>query len=148
MGSHYNGSKKEITILDSFIKLTRSVDSINSSINSVISGWGVTLSQFNVLDALYHLGPLSQKALADKLLKSGGNITLVIDNLEKQKLVKRKKNKDDRRFMSINLTPQGESVIKEILPDVVSVIKKRMTSLTEEEHKALQEICKRIGNTD
>ena len=148
MGSHYNGSKKEITILDSFIKLTRSVDSINSSINSVISGWGVTLSQFNVLDALYHLGPLSQKALADKLLKSGGNVTLVIDNLEKQKLVKRKKNKDDRRFMSINLTPQGESVIKEILPDVVSVIKKRMTSLTEKEHKALQDICKRIGNTD
>ena len=148
MGSHYNGSKKDITILDSFIKLTRSVDSINSRISSVLSGWGITLSQFNVLDALYHLGPLSQKALADKLLKSGGNITLVIDNLEKQKLVKRKKNKDDRRFMSINLTPQGESVIKEILPDVVSVIKKRMTSLTDEEHKALQDICKRIGNTD
>lgn len=145
MGSHYTGSKKEITILNSFIKLSRSVESINSQISSEISGWSVTLSQFNVLDALYHLGPLSQKALADKLLKSGGNITLVIDNLEKQKFVKRKKNKDDRRFVSISLTPKGESVIKEILPDVVSVIKKRMTSLSDEEHSVLQDICKRIG---
>lgn len=145
MGSHYNGSKKDITALDSFIKLSRSVESINSQINSEISGWDITISQFNVLDALYHLGPLSQKALAEKLLKSGGNITLVIDNLEKQKLVKRKKNKDDRRFVNISITSQGETLIKEILPNFVSIIKKRMTSLTDEEHAALQNICKRIG---
>ena len=42
----------------------------------------MTVSQFGVLEALHHLGPLRQGEISAKLLRSGGNITLVVDNLE------------------------------------------------------------------
>ena len=57
MGTHYKGSKKEMRALDSYTKLMRAADTINSAVNLSLSKFGLTESQFNVLDALYHLGP-------------------------------------------------------------------------------------------
>ena len=47
---------------------------------------------------LLHLGPMHQRELGRKLLKSSGNITLVVDNLEKRGLVRREREREDRRF--------------------------------------------------
>ena len=58
---------------------------------------GLPLSQFGVLEALWHLGPLCQRDLGLKIRKSSGNMTMVVDNLEKRALVDRRKNADDRR---------------------------------------------------
>ena len=91
MGTHYKGTAKEKLAPDTFIKLIRSVNSLSSGINLILSKNSLTESQFNVLDALYHLGHLTQKELGKKLLKSGGNITMVIDNLEKLGLVTKKR---------------------------------------------------------
>jgi MarR family 2-MHQ and catechol resistance regulon transcriptional repressor len=63
MGSHYKGSKKEIRALDTYIKLVRAADTLSAGINMNLLSAGLTESQFNVLDALYHLGPLTQKQL-------------------------------------------------------------------------------------
>ena len=57
--------------------------------NRHLSDHNLTISQFGVLEALYHLGPLSQRQLADKILRSSGNLTMVIDNLERDGLVRR-----------------------------------------------------------
>ena len=81
MGTHFSGSKKNIEALNSYIKLIRSAESLSSKINLQLSEFGLTESQFGVLDALYHLGPMKQKELGKKILKSGGNITMVINNL-------------------------------------------------------------------
>ena len=89
MGTHYKGSRKETDALNSYIKLIRAAESLNSKINLELSKLDLTESQFGVLDALLHLGPLKQKEIGKKILKSGGNITMVIDNLEKQDLVQR-----------------------------------------------------------
>ena len=86
MGTRYKGSKKEVRALNTYIKLIRAANSLSSRINIHLSKTGLTESQYNVLDALYHLGPLTQKDIGRKLFKSGGNITMVIDNLEKRKL--------------------------------------------------------------
>ncbi len=83
MGTHYDGSESEVKTLNAFIKLMRASESINNRLNRHLAEQDLTVSQFGVLEALLHLGPLNQKSLAEKLLKSGGNITLVIDNLEK-----------------------------------------------------------------
>ncbi len=52
---------------------------------------GLTESQFGVLDSLFHLGPMKQKEIGKKILKSGGNITMVINNLEKRGIGSEKK---------------------------------------------------------
>jgi len=145
MGSHYKGSKREIRALDTYIKLMRSADTINSAVNSSLSKFGLTESQFNVLDALYHLGPLSQKDLGNKLLKSGGNITMVIDNLEKNAYVKRRRGTEDRRIFFVHLTKKGERRMEEILPVQVNFITNEMNRLSKTEQVELQRLCKKIG---
>ncbi|MCH9028952.1 MAG: MarR family transcriptional regulator [Bacteroidetes bacterium] len=145
MGTHYKGSKKEMRALDSYIKLMRAADTINSVVNLSLSKFGLTESQFNVLDALYHLGPLSQKELGYKLLKSGGNITMVIDNLEKRKLVGRKKGIKDRRIFTVHLTPEGKKLTGKVLPQKVDAVIKEIIKLSKDEQYELQRLCKKIG---
>jgi hypothetical protein len=83
MGSRYKGSQSEVRALDTLIKLMRAAESVNVRLNRFISRAGLTVSQFGALEALYHLGPLCQSELGEKILKSSGNITMVVDNLEK-----------------------------------------------------------------
>ena len=145
MGSHFKGTKEEVRGLDTYIKLMRATDSINSKINSFLAESNLTGSQFQVLDTLFHLGDLSQKDLSKKLLKSGGNITMVVDNLEDRKFVKRKRSKKDRRMIYVHLTSEGEKKIKNTLPGIVDILTKEMKRINADEQETLQKLCKKIG---
>ncbi|RPI65129.1 MAG: MarR family transcriptional regulator [Ignavibacteriales bacterium] len=145
MGTKYKGTKKEMSILNSFIKLTRAADSVRSRISSVINTREITESQFYVLDSLYHSGPLTQKDIGEKVFRSGGNITLVIDNLEKQGYVKRVRGKEDRRYFTIHLTKTGKNLMDKIFPEFVNAVKVELNVLGDSEHKQLQELCKKVG---
>ncbi|MGB5531388.1 MAG: MarR family transcriptional regulator [Ignavibacteriaceae bacterium] len=118
---------------------------MSSKINLELRIYGLTESQFGVLDALFHLGPMKHKEIGKKILKSGGNITMVIDNLEKQDLVKRKRGEKDRRHFIIHLTKSGKKKISEVLPQIVNVIKKHLEVLDSAEQKELGRLCKIIG---
>ena len=148
MGTNYKGSKKERQALNTYIKLIRSSESISSKINLFLSEFGLTESQFGVLDAIYHLGPLKQKEIGKKILKSGGNITMVINNLEKRKLVKRKRGEKDRRHFNVHLTKGGKEKILEVLPEVVKMIRKHFEILDIDEQKELERLCKITGLQD
>jgi MarR family transcriptional regulator, 2-MHQ and catechol-resistance regulon repressor len=145
MPSHYNGTPQEIQALDTFIKLTRSVDSLYSRLARRGALGDLTLSQFGVLEALYHLGSMSQSEICSKLLKSGGNMTLVIDNLERHGLVQRNQAIQDRRITTVSLTPAGRDLIGEVLPDQVAAIVEEMGAITIEEQKTLGQLCKKLG---
>jgi MarR family transcriptional regulator, 2-MHQ and catechol-resistance regulon repressor len=73
--------------------------------------YGLTIPQFGIMEALYHLGPLSLGELADKLLVSGGNVTYVMDRLEEQGLVYRQRSDLDRRVIEARLTDEGRALI-------------------------------------
>src|SRR5213078_4026775 len=75
MGTHYKGSKREVQALDTFIKLIRGTESLSARLRSRLDETSLTDSQFSVLEALLHLGPLCLSSLAQKLLKTGGNLT-------------------------------------------------------------------------
>ncbi|NUO15561.1 MAG: MarR family transcriptional regulator, partial [Planctomycetaceae bacterium] len=88
MPTHYQGSESEVRALNVYIKLMRASESVTARLSAFLqSTEGLTVSQFGILEALYHLGPLNQSQIGEKMLKSGGNITTVIDNLEKRGLV-------------------------------------------------------------
>ena len=145
MGTHYKGSEDEILTLNAFIKLMRASESINNRLNRHLSENDLTVSQFGTLEVLLHLGPLNQRSIGEKLLKSGGNITMVIDNLEKNELVVRKPDPNDRRAVMIHLTKKGESFIKNFFPDHLEKIKGEFSILNKKELKQLAEICKKLG---
>jgi MarR family 2-MHQ and catechol resistance regulon transcriptional repressor len=80
-------------------------------------------------------------------LKSTANITTVIDNLEKRSLVKRVRQEDDRRYITVNITEKGKTYLESIIPLHMKEIFKRMEILTEVERKSLYTICKKLGTT-
>lgn len=145
MPTHYVGKPREILALDTFIKLTRATDSLLSRLARRNTHPGLTASQFGVLEALYHLGPLCQSVLGEKLLKSGGNITMVIDNLEKSGLVQRVRSADDRRFITVSLTEKGRELIERIFPGHVQAITEEMSCLSSDEQRELGNLCRKLG---
>lgn len=110
-----------------------------------MSAAGLTISQFGVLEALHHKGPLCQRDIAAKILKSTGNITLVIDNLEKQGMVKRERTSEDRRYLTVRLTAQGEKLIATAFANVEAAIVTEMSALAADELEDLGRLCKKLG---
>lgn len=142
--SKYLGSKKHVLALNTFIKLVRSTNIVCSDVhNHFLSE--LTVSQFGIMEALYHLGPMSQKELASKILKSPGNITTIINNLERNELVRRKVNEEDKRYYSIHLTDQGRSMVERIFPTHADVILNRLSVLTEAEQNTLGKLLKKLS---
>ena len=145
MGTKYKGTTREIKSLNAFINLLRATNSLEARLSKNLDKFNLTTSQFGVLEALYHLGPMSQKEIGKKILKSGGNITKVVDNLEKKSLLIREKNLQDRRFYNIKLTQNGKSLIEKIFPDHVKAIFKEFEILTDSELVELRKITRYLG---
>src|ERR1051326_4147509 len=119
MPTHYQGTEEEKRALDVFIKLMRAANSVGDRTGGPIAAEGLTSSQFGVLETLYHLGPLMVSQLADKHLKSRNNFTTVIDNLEKEGLVRRERDREDRRAVTVHLTDTGRQCIERVFPRFV-----------------------------
>lgn len=143
--SRYHGDKKETVALSTFVKLIRTTETVSSRVHGHLKGIGLTVSQFGVLEALYHLGSMCQKDIAKKILKSTGNITTVIDNLEKRGLVVRKRDGEDRRYFNIVLTDAGSQTVKQFFPDHARRITDLMNNLTMAEQKELGRLCKKLS---
>lgn len=145
MPTHHAGTTEEERVLNTFIKLTRAVDAYMARVACHHTLGDLTLSQFGVLEAVYHLGPMSQKDIGHKLLKSGGNMTLVIDNLVKRGLVERNQADYDRRVMLISLTEAGRALIAAIFPRHLEALVEEMRVLTPDEQEELARLCKKLG---
>ncbi len=142
--THFHGSPKEIIALDAWIKLSRARNSVWKQIKPSMSVTGLSPSQFAVLEALLHLGPLSQKEISKKLLVSAGNVVTIIDNLERDQLVTRESNPSDRRAHIIVLTKKGKELIDTIFPDHVKAIINALSVLTKNEQLELDRLCKKL----
>jgi MarR family 2-MHQ and catechol resistance regulon transcriptional repressor len=145
MPTHFKGSEEQVRALNAFINLVRGSDSLMRRLAAQLEPLGLTPGQFGVLEALYHLGPMCQKTLGEKLLRSGGNITLVVDNLSKHGWVRRERQADDRRMVQIHLTPRGRTLITRAFPKHVEAVMKEMSALEPREQEALRRICRKLG---
>ena len=134
-----------IKALDTYVKLMRATESVTARVHRQLSAHGLTFSQFGVLEALYHLGPMSQGEIGQKILRSSGNMTMVIDNLEKRNLVKRERNREDRRFYIVHLTADGKKLISSIFPSHAANISRELDVLTPAEQQTLGRLCKKLG---
>ncbi|UBV41648.1 MarR family transcriptional regulator [Deinococcus taeanensis] len=145
MPNRYAGSPDDRAALDAYVKLWRASHAVEVSANRHLAQHDLTISQFGVIEALYHLGPLSQRQLADKILRSSGNLTMVIDNLERDGLVKRERDELDRRVMRVSLTPAGQSLIERVLPRHVEGIRDVFSVLNDEELAQLSVLTRKLG---
>jgi MarR family 2-MHQ and catechol resistance regulon transcriptional repressor len=146
MATHYRGSEQEVRALNLFIALTRSSDSFQkAALRRAPLPDSLTLSQFGILEALLHLGPLPQTVVAQKVLKSKGNISVVVSHLESRGLVQRTRADDDRRRLVIALTADGQKLITGYFPHMAKGFAESAQVLSVEEQETLIALCKKLG---
>ncbi len=144
-GTSRKTSADEARALNAYVKLMRASEAVTARIHRHVIDAGLTVTQFGVMEALYSLGPLSQREIGRKTLKSSGNITLVIDRLEKRGLVKRERSKEDRRFYAVDLTPTGRRMIGTIFPRHAAKVVEEMKALSTAEQEELSRLCRKMG---
>jgi len=107
----------------------------------------ITPSQFAVLEALFHLGSMTQGEISTKVLKSGSNMTTVIDNLERDGYVQRERDAKDRRVINVHLTDTGKRKIEAVLPGHIAALVDEFSVLSASEQQTLAELCKKLGKS-
>jgi MarR family transcriptional regulator, 2-MHQ and catechol-resistance regulon repressor len=137
--------KKIDLALATWIKLARAFSSFDKKSTESIRAFGLTQPQFSVIEVLGHLGPLKVGEICDKMLVSGGNMTLVLDNIEKLGYIERIHSKEDRRAIDVQLTKQGQELFENIFIIHAENISKLMSVITSEEQKLLGELLKKLG---
>ncbi|MGL4850367.1 MAG: MarR family winged helix-turn-helix transcriptional regulator [Clostridium sp.] len=126
--------------LKALIALTRAEQRVHQKEYVTIKESGLTVSQFGVLEVLYHKGDLKICDIIEKVLGTSGNITVVIKNLEKDGLVQKRVDAEDRRAVFISITEKGRKIIEDMFPKHVENINNIFSVLTDEEKKMLIKI--------
>ena len=148
MPTKFKGTAAEVKALNAFIKLARAMNSLNANLSRHVADEGdITMSQFGVLEALLHLGSLSQGEIGHKLLLSGSNVTTVVDNLEKRGLVRRTRRTGDRRVVDVELTDSGRKLIARLFPAHARRITSLFSALTAKEQDQLGALCRTLGKS-
>lgn len=145
MPNRHHGSDDERRALDAYVKLSRALATVDADIHRPLAAAGLTASRFGVLEALWHLGPLNQRELGRKILKSSGNVTTVVDHLERDGLVTRERRAADRRQVIVALTPAGRCCIERVYPDHVGRIVDAFAPLSPDDVTHLARLAKTLG---
>jgi len=138
-------SESQERALRLWIALARCYATYARAVSCKVAAYGLTTPQFGILEALYHLGPLSLGDLAGKLLVTGGNVTYVMDRLEEQGLVVRERSPVDRRIIQAKLTAKGCALIAEVFPGHGDFIEELSSVLSGDEQQELRSLLKKLG---
>lgn len=127
------------------IALSRSYESAHRRSRKLVAEYGITFSQFEVLEALMHKGPLTVNAIIEAVLSTGGNITVVVRNLEKLGHVVRTSNPDDGRSFIVELTASGKRLIEELFPRHMEALDASLSELGNDDIETIIELLKKVG---
>ena len=134
-----------IAALDAYVKLLRAGRAVLAWVEPRLAASGLTPTQFGVLEAILHKGPLSQRELGRKVLTSAGNMTDLIDKLESRGLVRRVRQKLDRRSVRVELTADGRTLIEPLFTAHAGDIAGAMAALHDDELRELSALLKKLG---
>ena len=144
MAKQYRGMKGDARALAAYVKLLRASESVLRESTRPLALYDLTPSQFGVLEALYDDGPQCLSDLARRILKTSGNLTVVVENLEKRRLVRCRPGRRDRRFITVALTAKGRSLLRSILPGHATAVVAVMDRLSAREQEALGTLCGKL----
>lgn len=126
------------------ISLSRSLNMVHKDTMKNVKDFGLTPSQFMVLEVLYHKGDMRVCEITEKVLTSAGNMTVVIGNLLKEAYITKKATPGDRRSYQVSLTDKGKETMEKMFPKHLSVMEESMGGLTAEEKETLIALLKKL----
>jgi len=110
-----------------------------------INGTGLVLSDFMVLEALLHKGPLTITEIQEKALLATGSMTAAVDRVERKGLVVRTATEKDRRAKVLELTRTGRNVIEKAYAQHAEDLAEVMSVLTKAEREEFYCLAKKLG---
>jgi MarR family transcriptional regulator, 2-MHQ and catechol-resistance regulon repressor len=128
-----------------YITLFRAADALSNAVMPRLAAAGLTWSQWGALEALYHLGPMRQRRLAEKILRGAANMTVVLDNLEEAGLVRRAADATDRRARMVALTARGSALVRKLFPLHAADIAQAMAALSAADQDVAASLLRRLG---
>jgi MarR family 2-MHQ and catechol resistance regulon transcriptional repressor len=128
-----------------WLVLARASSSIGTYIERSLGQQGFCLTDFMVLEALLHKGPLTISARGEKVLLASASMTSAIDRLEERGLVHRSLSAEDRRVRLVDLTCEGRSFISRLFAKHVNDLEAISTDLSQQERQVLYAALKKIG---
>ncbi|WP_408008703.1 MarR family winged helix-turn-helix transcriptional regulator [Pseudalkalibacillus sp. A8] len=131
--------------LELFVVLSRAYQSIMEVAKKDIQRFGLNLTEFGVLELLYHKGPHPLQKIGGKILLASGSITYVVDKLEEKGYLERKACERDRRITYAFLTEKGKALIEDIFPSHEEVLQQALSGITESEKTEAIRMLKKLG---
>ncbi len=128
-----------------YVKLLRASHAVQMRVEKLLAEAGLTPTQLGVLEAILHKGALSQRVLGRLVLTSAGNMTDVVDKLERRGLVHRARSPTDRRAVQVELTPAGRGLIEAVFPRHAADIAVAMGGVAGKDLTRLDGLLKRLG---
>lgn len=138
------GEKKRRRAIDAYGTLQRAAALAAAHVDDALHPFGLSASQYGVLETLQDRGPVHQQELAEALGRSKAQMTAIIDALEERELVRRERHAVDRRFISVYLTEAGRAVLAEASPARSEAIVALMRELSGDQRQRLTRLCKRL----
>ncbi len=102
-------------------------------------------SDFRVLEALLHKGPLPVNTIGPKVWLTPGSISVAVDRLVKKGLVARKERSQDRRVRQVKLTAKGQGLIVRGFREHAAAMENVISVLSKKERLTLQRLLKKLG---
>src|SRR5882757_7014752 len=147
-----SGHKEEIESLTGgsgvhvFLVLWKAASAVQAYGAKSISKLEMCISDFAVLEAVLHKGPLPVNEIGKKVQLTSGSITVAVDRLETKGLVERRAHGTDRRARVVHLTEEGRKLITRIYGEHAGDMERlAASSLTKAERKTLISLLKKIG---
>lgn len=138
-------TEEQALTLKLWVVLSRAQAAIEAHATTQVARHGLTLTEFAIMEALFHRGPLLLGEVQRRILVSSGGITYLVDRLERKGLVERRECPEDRRARYAALTPRGETLIAEIFPEHARALEHALAGLSAGEKEAATRLLRALG---
>lgn len=128
-----------------WVVLSRAQAAVAGHVAADVHRYGLTLTEFAILEALYHRGAMLLGEVQRRILVSSGGITFLVDRLVAKGLVERRACPSDRRARYAALTADGEALLARIFPGHAEAIRRAVSSLEPEEQRDAIALLRRLG---
>lgn len=133
------------TGVHTWLVLWKAARAVETRARRSIDGAGLCASDFGVLEALLHKGPLPVNVLGRKVLLTSGSITTAVDRLARRGLVARHDDPDDRRVRRVSLTDEGRALITPVFDRHAADLEDVVSRLTADERTTLVALLRKVG---
>jgi MarR family 2-MHQ and catechol resistance regulon transcriptional repressor len=128
-----------------WIVLARCSKALAMRVEQSVSSAGMCLTDFMILEALLHKGPLTITEIQGKILLASGSMTAAVDRLEKKGMIVRRAMQQDRRARQLELTPSGRRVIERIFREHEAEFESLIGVLGDGEKRQTYASLKKLG---